>query len=181
MQRGTRPFDLRAEVRERERLRRGGRGAVVKKARRTAGQAPAGLRGWMPAAFMGLLVLGLGAYAGVAEEAFLTEFNLRSLLLTAMPLALAAIGQTNALLVALSVRFGDDGYDEEAAAAAFAALADEGIAGSGPDGTIGDLDFGRIRELLKTAVPAWQTAGRAVPSGVAVSPGQGADLARCLQ
>lgn len=53
----------------------------------------------MPLAFMALLVLGLGAYAAVSHEAFLTEYNLRNLLLTTMPLALVAIGQTNALLV----------------------------------------------------------------------------------
>jgi ribose transport system ATP-binding protein len=53
----------------------------------------------MPIAFMALLVVGLGAYAAVANEAFLTEYNLNNLLLTTMPLALVAIGQTNALLV----------------------------------------------------------------------------------
>ncbi len=62
-------------------------------------RSPPRFRGWMPLAFVGLLVLGLGAYAGAAEEAFLTEFNIRNLLLTTMPLALVAIGQTNALLV----------------------------------------------------------------------------------
>jgi ribose transport system ATP-binding protein len=57
------------------------------------------LRGWMPLVFLGLLILGLGAYAAVSQDAFLTEYNLNNLLLTTMPLALAAIGQTNALLV----------------------------------------------------------------------------------
>lgn len=56
-------------------------------------------RGWMPLAFLGLLILGLGAYAAVSHDAFLTEYNLRELLLTTMPLALVALGQTNALLV----------------------------------------------------------------------------------
>jgi ribose transport system ATP-binding protein len=53
----------------------------------------------MPIAFMGLLIVGLGAYAGVSHDAFLTEYNLNNLLLTTMPLALVAIGQTNSLLV----------------------------------------------------------------------------------
>jgi ribose transport system ATP-binding protein len=53
----------------------------------------------MPLAFLGLLVVGLGAYATVSEDVFLTEYNIRNLLLTTMPLALVAIGQTNALLV----------------------------------------------------------------------------------
>jgi ribose transport system ATP-binding protein len=53
----------------------------------------------MPLAFMGLLLVALGAYATVATDAFLTEYNIRNLLLFTMPLALVAIGQTNALLV----------------------------------------------------------------------------------
>ena len=56
-------------------------------------------RGWMPIAFLGLLILGLGAYAAITHDAFLTEYNLNNLLLTTMPLALVALGQTNALLV----------------------------------------------------------------------------------
>jgi ribose transport system ATP-binding protein len=53
----------------------------------------------MPLAFMALLVVGLGAYAGVTRDAFPTEYNINNLLLTTLPLALVAIGQTNALLV----------------------------------------------------------------------------------
>ena len=53
----------------------------------------------MPIAFLGLLILGLGAYAGITQDAFLTEYNLNNLLLTTMPLALVALGQSNALLV----------------------------------------------------------------------------------
>jgi ribose transport system ATP-binding protein len=48
---------------------------------------------------MTTLILALGAYAAVHQDAFLTKYNLGNLLLTAMPLALVAIGQTNALLV----------------------------------------------------------------------------------
>jgi hypothetical protein len=73
---------------------------------------------------------------------------------------------TNELLVELSSRFGDDSYDAAAAAEAFRVLDKGNFIGSGPDRTVGNFDFGRIRDLLKTAVPAWQTAGLAVPSGV---------------
>lgn len=53
----------------------------------------------MPIAFLSLLIFGLGAYAAVTHDAFLTEYNLKNLLITTMPLALVALGQTNALLV----------------------------------------------------------------------------------
>jgi ribose transport system ATP-binding protein len=56
-------------------------------------------RGWMPLVLMALLILAVGAYAAMRQEAFLGEYNMRNLLLTTMPLALVAIGQTNALLV----------------------------------------------------------------------------------
>src|SRR5205085_4190049 len=57
------------------------------------------LRAWMPLALMTTLIIALGAYATVRQDAFLTKYNLGNLLLAAMPLALVAIGQTNALLV----------------------------------------------------------------------------------
>lgn len=56
-------------------------------------------RGWMPLALLTALILGLGAFATVRQDAFLTEYNIQNLLLTTLPLALVAIGQTNALLV----------------------------------------------------------------------------------
>ena len=56
-------------------------------------------RAWLPLALMTTLILALGAYASVRQDAFLTEYNLRNLLLTALPLALVSLGQTNALLV----------------------------------------------------------------------------------
>ena len=56
-------------------------------------------RGWMPLALLSALILGLGAFATVRQDAFLTEYNIQNLLLTTLPLALVAIGQTNALLV----------------------------------------------------------------------------------
>jgi len=56
-------------------------------------------RGWLPLALMTVLIVALGAYATAREGAFLTNYNLGNLLLTAMPLALVAMGQTSALLV----------------------------------------------------------------------------------
>lgn len=63
-----------------------------------AGAVPR-FRGWMPLAFLGLLVLGLGAYAAVSRDAFLTTYNIGTLLRFTLPLALVALGQTCALLV----------------------------------------------------------------------------------
>jgi ribose transport system ATP-binding protein len=56
-------------------------------------------RAWLPLALMSTLIVGLGAYAATHQDAFLTTYNLGNLLLSTMPLALVAIGQTNALLV----------------------------------------------------------------------------------
>ena len=56
-------------------------------------------RGWLPLVLLSTLIVGLGAFTATRQEAFLTQYNLGNLLLTAMPLALVAIGQTNALLV----------------------------------------------------------------------------------
>jgi ribose transport system ATP-binding protein len=58
-----------------------------------------GFRQWLPLVLMAALIVALGAYTAARQDAFLTEYNLNNLLLTAMPLALVAIGQTNALLV----------------------------------------------------------------------------------
>ena len=57
------------------------------------------VRSWLPLALMTTLILALGAYAATHQDAFLTKYNLGNLLLTTMPLALVALGQTNALLV----------------------------------------------------------------------------------
>jgi len=56
-------------------------------------------RSWLPLASMSTLIVALGAYAAVRQEAFLTEYNIGNLLLATMPLALVAMGQTVALLV----------------------------------------------------------------------------------
>ena len=56
-------------------------------------------RGWVPLVLLGALIVAVGGYTAVRQDAFLTEYNLNNLLLATMPLALVAIGQTNALLV----------------------------------------------------------------------------------
>jgi ribose transport system ATP-binding protein len=48
---------------------------------------------------MTVLILAVGAYAAIRQDAFLTSFNLNNLLLLTMPLALVSLGQTCALLV----------------------------------------------------------------------------------
>jgi ribose transport system ATP-binding protein len=48
---------------------------------------------------MTVLILVVGAYTTVRQDAFLTSFNLNNLLLLTMPLALVTLGQTCALLV----------------------------------------------------------------------------------
>jgi ribose transport system ATP-binding protein len=56
-------------------------------------------RGWIPLVLLTTLIVALGAFTAMRQDAFLTDYNLGNLLLTTMPLALVAIGQTNALLV----------------------------------------------------------------------------------
>jgi ribose transport system ATP-binding protein len=53
----------------------------------------------MPFVLLGTLIVALGAYTALREDAFLTSYNLRNLLLLTMPLALVSLGQTSALLV----------------------------------------------------------------------------------
>jgi ribose transport system ATP-binding protein len=48
---------------------------------------------------MSTLIVGLGLYASVSQDAFLTSYNLNNLLLATMPLALVSLGQATALLV----------------------------------------------------------------------------------
>jgi ribose transport system ATP-binding protein len=56
-------------------------------------------RGVVPLLLMGTLILAVGAYTALRQDAFLTSYNLRNLLLATMPLALVSMGQTCALLV----------------------------------------------------------------------------------
>ena len=54
---------------------------------------------WLPILAMILLIVVLGLYTNSQEPAFSSEFNLNGLLIATMPLALAAMGQTSALMV----------------------------------------------------------------------------------
>jgi ribose transport system ATP-binding protein len=58
-----------------------------------------GFRGAWPLVLMTVLIVAVGAYATVRQDAFLTSYNLNNLLLLTMPLALVSLGQTCALLV----------------------------------------------------------------------------------
>jgi ribose/xylose/arabinose/galactoside ABC-type transport system permease subunit len=55
--------------------------------------------GALPLVLMTVLILAVGTYAAIRQDAFLTSFNLNNLLLLTMPLALVSLGQTCALLV----------------------------------------------------------------------------------
>ena len=57
------------------------------------------LSGALPLVLMTVLIVAVGAYAAIRQDAFLTSFNLNNLLLLAMPLVLVSLGQTCALLV----------------------------------------------------------------------------------
>lgn len=54
---------------------------------------------WLPIAAMIVLIFVLGAYTNSREPAYTSTFNLNGLLVATMPLALAAMGQTFALMV----------------------------------------------------------------------------------
>ena len=55
--------------------------------------------GALPLVLMTVLIVAVGAFATVRQDAFLTSFNINNLLLLTMPLALVSLGQTCALLV----------------------------------------------------------------------------------
>jgi ribose transport system ATP-binding protein len=55
--------------------------------------------GALPLVLLTALILAVGMYATVRQDAFLTSFNINNLLLMTMPLALVSLGQTCALLV----------------------------------------------------------------------------------
>jgi ribose transport system ATP-binding protein len=54
---------------------------------------------WAPIAAMGLLIVVLGAYTNNKDSSFLTTYNLNGVMIATLPLALAAMGQTSALMV----------------------------------------------------------------------------------
>jgi ribose transport system ATP-binding protein len=57
------------------------------------------VRGVVPLVLMGTLILAVGAFTATRQDAFLSSYNLRNLLLATLPLALVSMGQTCALLV----------------------------------------------------------------------------------
>ena len=54
---------------------------------------------WLPIVAMMLLIMLLGAYTNSEDSSFLSEFNLNGVMVATLPLALAAMGQTSALMV----------------------------------------------------------------------------------
>ena len=54
---------------------------------------------WLPIAAMSLLIVLLGAYTNGKDSAFLSTFNLNGVMVATLPLALAAMAQTSALMV----------------------------------------------------------------------------------
>lgn len=54
---------------------------------------------WLPIAAMSLLILVLGAYTNGQNSSFLSTFNLNGVMVATLPLALAAMAQTSALMV----------------------------------------------------------------------------------
>jgi ribose/xylose/arabinose/galactoside ABC-type transport system permease subunit len=54
---------------------------------------------WLPILAMMALIFLLGAYTNGRQSSFTSEFNLNGLLIATLPLALAAMGQTSALMV----------------------------------------------------------------------------------
>jgi ribose transport system ATP-binding protein len=56
-------------------------------------------RGIVPLVLMTTLIVAVGAYTALRQDAFLGSYNLNNLLLATMPLALVSLGQTFALLV----------------------------------------------------------------------------------
>ena len=73
---------------------------------------------------------------------------------------------TTALLVELSAGFGDADYDAALAHAALELADSEDLLGTRRDRAFGELDMGRIRDLLEEGVPAWKKAEVAVPGGL---------------
>jgi ribose/xylose/arabinose/galactoside ABC-type transport system permease subunit len=56
-------------------------------------------RGVVPLVLMTTLIVAVGAYTALRQDAFLSNYNLNNLLLATLPLALVSLGQTSALLV----------------------------------------------------------------------------------
>jgi ribose transport system ATP-binding protein len=74
---------------------------VAETAAAAAPPAARRIPGWLPLALMTVLMLAIGAYAAARSPDFLSSYNLNTLLGSsgALPLALVAMGQVNALMV----------------------------------------------------------------------------------
>src|SRR5690242_9311372 len=93
------------------------------------------VRSWLPLTLLATLIVALGAYAAVRQDAFLTKYNLGNLLITTMPLALVALGQTCALLVR--------GFDVSVAALMTMCVVTASFTLT-PDASISSLVFGAL-------------------------------------
>lgn len=70
------------------------------------------------------------------------------------------------LIVELSTAFGDPGYDAETAARAFELAERLDVLDTGGTPTVGDVEPGRMLQMLETAVPSLRAAGLSVPLDV---------------
>ena len=73
----------------------GGRARAGDREPRGPGVRIGRLSGALPLVLMTVLIVAVGAFATVRQDAFLTSFNLNNLLLLTMPLALVSLGQTS--------------------------------------------------------------------------------------
>jgi ribose transport system ATP-binding protein len=80
---------------------RGDQAAATAESRRRAARLTSWFSaGWAPLALLGLLIVLLAGYAAAQTPTFLSSVNIQSLLLAVIPLALVAMAEVNALLVA---------------------------------------------------------------------------------
>jgi hypothetical protein len=71
---------------------------------------------------------------------------------------------TTELLVNVSARLGHPEFTAELAAYGLETLVDERIVGNGRNDTIGDIDMGRLREMIEDVGPTLTESGTSVPS-----------------
>jgi hypothetical protein len=73
---------------------------------------------------------------------------------------------TNQLIVKLTEDFDAYPYSAERAAYAVKVMKDNGIAGNGTNGTLGDFDTARVEQLLKVVGPVFAAAKQPLPAGL---------------
>lgn len=71
--------------------------------------------------------------------------------------------ETNAFLVKVAGRFGHPELDAEVIVAAYDLLVEQRMISNGFDSAIGDVDFGRVRELISDMRGAWAKLERRLP------------------